>query len=82
MDGKRNSNESNSHRTKGLIFHVTLSPNRVGRFFGRKPKTIRVKDACRRYFFGGGYVYYREDGSELGNLSEIGGAIDRWRRKF
>ena len=64
------------------IYHVTLKPNLISRLFGAKEKVIKLKDSGRVYTFGGQTVYINEKGEKIGNWSNIGEAIDNWRRRF
>jgi len=63
-------------------YHVTLIPNRIEEFFGKKKQVMRFKDSGRRYTFGGGTVYIRDDGEQTYNGSKIGESIDKWRNSF
>ena len=64
------------------IYHVTMEPGFFGRLFGAKTKIERFKDSGYEFTFGGGTVYIREDGEHLGNYTNIGTSIDKWKRKF
>lgn len=64
------------------IYRVTLTPKPLGKLFGKKDQTIRLKQSCYYYRFGGGGIYLREDGSELGNGNYIGEALDKWQRSW
>lgn len=64
------------------IYRVTLTPKPLGKLLGKKEKTIRIKQTCNYYRFGGGYVYLYEDGSEVGNGNYIGKALDQWQRSW
>jgi len=64
------------------IYSVTLKPNWLGRLFGRKEKVINLKDTRRKYMLGGGGLYINKKGEELGVLSDIGKAIDNFKRSW
>lgn len=64
------------------IFLVTLRPNLIEKWLGRKEVVWKFKDSGRHFTFGGGNCYVRSDGEETENNSNIGNAIDLFRRKF
>lgn len=64
------------------IYHVTMEPGFFERLFGVKTRVDRFMDSHKTFVFGGGTVYIREDGEELGNTSYVGNSIDKWRRRF
>lgn len=69
---------------EGQKFTVYFKPSWLGRFFGYKPFSKRFKTNYNTYEYGGGNVYWDEDGRLLGNGNWIGEAIDRFqfRKKF
>lgn len=73
---------SNIEEKENKVFAVTFSPNWIERIFGKKEKVEEFKDSGRRYSLGGGGVYLRKNGEELGNLSKIGQKIDNYKRRW
>lgn len=64
------------------IYSVTLEPNAWERFWGKKTVVNEYKlDERYKYMFGG-RIYIDRTGKELGNFSEIGKAIDNFRRSW
>lgn len=61
---------------------VDFEPNWFEKLFGIKPKTEVFRQTFNNYEFGGGAVYRRQNGSNLGNNNWIGVAIDKHRRKW
>jgi len=66
----------------GNVFIITLKPNFIERLFGFTQKEIRIKNTYDTYYYGGGFVYIREDGHKLGNDNWIGRALDNYQRRF
>ena len=66
----------------GYRYHVFLEPNWIESLFGVRPKIQIFRDSGRRYTFGGGGIYIRQDGEQTGNGSYIGEALDKKRRSF
>ena len=67
---------------KELLHHVTFEPNFLERLFGVKSKVVKYRNSGATFTYGGGSVYYREDGKKLGNGDWVGETIDKWRNSF
>jgi len=65
-----------------MCYTVTFKPNWLEKLFGVKEKTEKFKQTNADYLFGGGAVYVRRDGSELGNGHWVGKAIDKFRKTW
>jgi hypothetical protein len=64
------------------VLTVTLTPNRWEKFWGNFEEQLKVRDSGKTYRFGGGSVYYLQDGQQLGNGNYIGEAIDKWKNRW
>ena len=65
------------------IFTVTFRPNFFGRLVGLVDYTEKYKkDLINTYAFGGGGVYYKQNGEALGNLNKIGKALDNYQNSW
>lgn len=64
------------------IYEVDFTPNWFEKLFGIKDTTKSYKDTGGSYMFGGGSVYMNSDCEQLGNSSDIGRAIDKFRNKW
>ena len=70
-------------KREGNIFTVTFRPSFIGKFFGKNQFTKKYKkDSINTYRYGDGGVYYRPDGSTLGNNNWIGEALDNHSRSW
>ena len=67
---------------KLMVYTVTFTPNWLEKLFGVKEKTEEFLQTWSTFSFGGGAVYRRKDGSELGCNSWIGEELDKFRRKW
>jgi hypothetical protein len=68
---------------QGFIFKVEFIPNRIERFFGKKPIFKEYKCIISEVFlFGWGGVYISKDGIEVKNLSKLQKALDNYRRSW
>jgi hypothetical protein len=64
------------------IYIVEWEPNWLEKLFGKKPVIEQWKDTGSTYMFGGSSEYIDRDGDSCGNGSEVGEAIDRFRRAW
>jgi hypothetical protein len=61
---------------------VKFQPNAIGTFFGRRPYTEQFKEANYGYMFSQSGLYFRSDGTQVGNGAWIACAIDKWQRTW
>ena len=58
-------------------FKIYLTPGKIERFFGRKPKELILYNTGCTYTYGGGTVWATKDGYELGPENWIATTLDR-----
>jgi len=63
-------------------YKVVFKPNFIERLFGAKEKEELFKDTGNTYLLGDGAVYVNQKGEKLGVFSNVGQAIDNFRRSF
>ena len=61
---------------------VCFVPNFIEWLFGYNIKRVKYRWKGQEFKFGGGGVYYRKDGSRLGNGHRVAKAIDMYRNKW
>lgn len=64
------------------VFIVTFAPSFVEKLFGKKETVEEFRGSSNYYLSGGGGVYIKKDGTQLEPFSDIGKAIDAFRRKW
>ena len=65
----------------GYTFTVTFKPGIIGRIFHQKEFTSKYRMSSYTYTFGGN-VYIKQDGTQLGPMSWIGAALDKYNRSW
>ena len=69
-------------KLKNSVYEVTFAPNWIERLFGLKEVSKQYRQSDSYYSFGGGNVYVKPNGKELGNHNWIGESIDQFKRKW